>query len=77
MAYDKERVARRLKSLRADLGYDQQKLADLSGIPLRTIVSYETATAAMGMENAVKLADALECTLDELSCRNDFRKEES
>ena len=71
MAYDKARVGLRVKSLRIDRGYDQKKLSDLSKVPVPTIQSYEDGTSVMGMENAVKLADALGCSLDRLACRVD------
>lgn len=71
MAYDKEKVGRRIKSLRIDKGYTQEKLSKLSSVPAPTIQSYEDGTSVMGMENATKLADALECTLDRLACRVD------
>ena len=71
MSYDKARVGLRLKSLRIDRGYDQKRLAELSTVPTPTIQSYEDGTSVMGMENATKLADALECSLDRLACRVD------
>lgn len=71
MAYDKKRVGLRIKSLRIDKGYDQKSLSKLSKVPLPTIQSYEDGTSVMGMENATKIADALECTLDRLACRVD------
>lgn len=71
VAYDKSRVGLRLKSLRIDRGYDQKRLSQESTVPVPTIQSYEDGTSVMGMENATKLADALDCTLDRLACRVD------
>lgn len=71
MAYDKARVGLRIKSLRIDKGYDQNRLSELSTVPVSTIQSYEDGTSVMGMENAVKLANALNCSLDRLACRSD------
>lgn len=71
MAYDKKRVGLRIKSLRVDKGYNQETLAELSKVPVSTIRSYEDGTNIMGMENATKIADALECSLDRLACRVD------
>lgn len=71
LAYDKKRVGLRIKSLRADKGYNQEALSELSKIPISTIRSYEDGTSVMGMENATKIADALECSLDKLACRVD------
>lgn len=69
VTYDKRLVGLRIKSLRIDRGYDQKTLAELSSIPLATIQSYEQGTNVMGMENATKIADVLECSLDRLACR--------
>lgn len=71
MAYDKARVGLRLKSLRIDKGFDQKRLSSESNVPVTTIQSYEDGTSVMGMENATKLADALNCSLDRLACRVD------
>lgn len=71
VAYDKVKVGRRIKSLRVDKGYNQKKLSELSTVPVPTIQSYEDGTSVMGMENATKLADALDCSLDLLVCRAD------
>lgn len=71
MAYDKTKAGLRLKSLRIDRGYDQEQLSKLSTVPVGTIQSYESGLKIMGMSNATKLADALECSLDRLACRVD------
>lgn len=71
MKFDKKRVGLRIKSLRIDRGYDQEGLSVASAVPISTIQSYEDGTSVMGMENAVKLADALGCSLDRLACRSD------
>lgn len=71
MAYDKKRVGLRIKSLRIDKGYNQEQLSEASTVPVATVRSYEDGTSVMGMTNAVKLAEALDCTLDRLVCRTD------
>ncbi len=71
MSYDKKRVGLRIKSLRIDRGLTQEDLYRVSTVPVATIQSYEDGTSVMGLENATKLADALECTLDRLACRVD------
>lgn len=71
MTYSKERAGLRLKSLRIDKGYDQERLSELSSVPIATIRSYESGVSAMGIENAVKLASALDCSLDRLARRDD------
>ena len=71
MAYNKTRVGLRIKSLRIDKGLNQAQLAKASNVPIASLQSYEDGTSVMGMENATKLADALECSLDRLVCRAD------
>ena len=70
MAYDKARVGRRIKSLRIDKGIDQKQLAEISGVSLASISQYELGQTVIGMENAVKIADVLGCSLDSLACRD-------
>ncbi len=67
--YDRERMARRVKSLRADKGWDQGQLAENAGVSKDTVVSVETARRGIGLDMTCALADALGCTLDELVCR--------
>ena len=71
MAYDKKRVGLRIKSLRIDKGYNQEQLSEASTVPVATVRSYEDGTSVMGMTNAVRLAEALDCTLYRLVCRTD------
>lgn len=69
MGYDKERIARRLKSLRADKGWDQDDLARKSGVSKAVIANIETARSGTGLDVAFKLTEALDCTIDQLVCR--------
>lgn len=71
MAYDSERIARRLKSLRMDKGWEQADLARESGVSLAAIASCESCRTGMRLDTAVKLADALGCTLEQLVCRDE------
>lgn len=57
----------RLKELRAERGLSVPKLVELSGVPRRTIQDLESRGDGR-ISTAVKLADALGVTLDEL-CR--------
>lgn len=68
--YDRERMARRVKSLRMDRGWDQAELAERSGVSKDTVVSIENARRGATLDTAVALADAFECTLESLVCRN-------
>lgn len=54
-----------LKEIRVRKGLSQQALADLSGVPRRTIQDAERAGETK-ISTAAKLAKALGCTLDEL-----------
>lgn len=59
----------RLKSRRTELGISQQQLADLSGIPLRTIQQYEQRQKSIAKANAeylVILSHVLSCDVEDL-----------
>ncbi len=56
-----------LKKLRLKNGLTVPKLSELSGVPVRTIENIERRGQGT-VANAIKLADALGVTLDEL-CR--------
>ena len=71
MGYDKYRVARRLKSLRVDKGWEQEDLARESGISKSTIANIETARVGTGLDTAYRLTEALGCTLEQLVCREE------
>lgn len=54
----------RIKRRRAGVGLSQRELADLSGIPLRTVQQYEQrqkSLARAGAETVIRLAMALSC----------------
>jgi len=57
-----------LREIRLAKGYKVPKLVELSGVPHRTIQNIEKRNECT-ISNAIKLADALGVTLDEL-CRN-------
>ena len=57
----------RLKEIRTEKGLSVPKLVELSGVPRRTIQDLE-ARGDGRISTAIKLADALGVTLDEL-CR--------
>jgi transcriptional regulator with XRE-family HTH domain len=64
----------RLKRLRQERGLSQAQLARLSGIPKGTLLQWEYGLRTPLLDAAVKLADALEITLDELAGREPPRK---
>ena len=69
MKYDKERVGRRVKALRTDMGWSQEELAERASTSQDTISSIETGRSGMGLDMAVKLASVLGCSLEVLVCR--------
>lgn len=59
----------RLKYIRTKRGYSQSKLAELSGIGVRIIQSYEQGARDINLAQAItvyKLAHALQCNIEEL-----------
>jgi transcriptional regulator with XRE-family HTH domain len=63
----------RLKEIRLQKDLSVPKLEELSGVPRRTIQDLERRDDGR-VSTLIKLADALEVTLDEL-CRNEVAKE--
>lgn len=61
-----------LKKIRTERGLTVQQVADLAGIPKRT-VEQTIYRDACSVKTAIKLADALGVTLDEL-CRSQPEK---
>jgi transcriptional regulator with XRE-family HTH domain len=53
-----------LRQLRDAKGMSEQDLADKSGVPFDTVRSYGKDASAPGIANAVKLAVALNVSLD-------------
>jgi transcriptional regulator with XRE-family HTH domain len=62
-------MAENLKRLRQRAGLSQPQLAKAAGVPLGTLRCWEQATRQPLLGAAVKLADALGVTLDELAGR--------
>ena len=62
----KEFARRLLKIKHNNKGYDQKELAEASGISESTISHYMKGTRTPKAENLVRLAKALDCTVDEL-----------
>lgn len=57
-----------LKQIRTDKGFTIPKLSEATGMPVRTIENIQRTGDCL-VSNAIKLADALGVSLDEL-CRN-------
>lgn len=67
--YNKRKHNTNLKALRLDAGLSQRELAEISDIPVRTIQQYEQNQKninAAKAETVVKLAKALNCTVEAL-----------
>lgn len=64
-----EEQTMRLKEIRTEKGLSVPKLVELSGVPRRTIQDLEARRDGR-VSTAIKLADALGVTLDEL-CRDE------
>lgn len=60
----------KLKELRKQKGYTQQKLSLLSEVSQGKISEYEKGEVIPRADTAMRLAEALGCTLDELMGKN-------
>lgn len=58
-----------MKRIRESKGLSQQYVADLIDVPVRRYGSWEREERKMNFEDACRIADVLECTLDELAGR--------
>ena len=62
-----------VKKIRLEKGYTVPKLSEYSGLSVRTIENIEKRGQST-VANAIKLADALGVTLDEL-CRDTYKND--
>lgn len=61
----------RLKGIRQQKGMTQRQLSEASGINRASIAKYETGKSVPSLNNAEKLAKALDVKIEELmSCKN-------
>lgn len=63
---------KRLRAMRMDRKFTQQKIADMMDITLNTYQKYEQGTRQPSLEMLVKLADVLDVSTDYLLCRDSF-----
>jgi len=63
-------MALQLKQLRIRRGLKQSEVAKMVGMPTRRYGSYEREERAITLTDAARIADVLECTLDELAGRD-------
>lgn len=59
----------KIKDIRESRGIGQKDAAALAEMKVRTYGSYERGERSISLEDACKLADVFECTLDELAGR--------
>ena len=62
----KETIARALRVKRAEANMSQEELAKRSGVSVDAIRSYERQMSLPLLETAYKLAETLECTVNDL-----------
>lgn len=66
------KLGKRIKEFRGKLDISQDKLAKKADLPFSTLVKIEAGyTPNPSMETLIKLADALEVSIDELVGRRD------
>ena len=59
-----------LKELRHERGKTQDDIAAVCGVKKYTVSAWEIGRTRLPLDDAVKIADFLECTLDELAGRD-------
>lgn len=59
----------KMKQLRVARGLSQKEVAALAGMQVRRYGSYERGERSITLDDAAKIADALQCSLDELAGR--------
>jgi transcriptional regulator with XRE-family HTH domain len=69
MASRAETVGERLQRLREALGLTQEQLGRAAGVPPTSLRNYEQNRRQPRLDAAVKLADVLDISLDELAGR--------
>jgi len=66
LVFSKEDTAGKLRGYRATARLSQKQLSDISGVGESSIKGYENEENVMSLENAVKLANALGITPNDL-----------
>lgn len=74
MEYDVKTFGRNMRIRRAALGISQTKLAEKSGISDTTLCQYELGNHTPNLASAIKIANALEISLDALLDADTFGK---
>ena len=63
---------KRLRAVRMERNFTQQRLADAVGLALRSYQCYEQGTREPSLAMLTRLADTLNVSADYLLCRDDF-----
>ena len=69
MAVDYADIGRRIKLKRIEKGYTQEKLSELIGVGASHMSHMESGKTIPSMEVFINLCNVLECSSDELLCR--------
>lgn len=72
MAYDSDTFAHRLMVIRKDRKMSQKDLAEAAGITANSIARYEGGSVIPQADSLCAMADALNCTTDQLVGRESF-----
>ena len=65
---------KRLRSMRMQKKFTQQKMADLLDMSLNAYQKYEQAERSPSLETLTKIADILDVSTDYLLCRDEWMK---
>lgn len=63
---------KRLRRIRMNSGFTQQKTADALGMTLRSYQRYEGGHCEPSLNTLISIADLFDVSLDYLLCRDDF-----
>ena len=69
MAIDYADIGRRIKQRRIEIGYTQEKLAEILGIGASHMSHLESGKTVPSMDVFINLCNALSCSADMLLCR--------
>lgn len=63
---------KRLRAVRMNRGFTQQKIADLLDVALRTYQHYEEGSRSPSLDTLIRIGDILNISIDYLLGRDDF-----
>ena len=69
MAIDYKDIGQRIKKIRIERGYTQEKLSEMIGVGASHMSHIEGGKTIPSMEVFINLCNVLECSSDELLCR--------